>query len=681
MPRVMNNAATHAFQQAFTAGMTTIQRGDYRAALQHLQVAAQLNPGHLDTRYNLARLHEELCEPLPALQAYEVCVQAQPRWPAAWNNRGNVLRALGRLDEALASYRKCLEIDPSVAAFVLPNLARTAFDLRDFAQAARHCESALMLSPQQPELWLLAGHARRELRRFDEALAAYRQALTLNPGLREAQLALAHVSFDRLALPEARATLDACLQRQPLDAEAQWSRVALSVPPLLTTADTDASEMEAQAHTDLTQALDQLEQQQHAHPEHPWHDGAVAKTLFYLAYESGNHRDVLTRFGDLARQAMAGVQPPSVPGPRGTGRIRVGIVSEYLRAHSVWEALVQGWVQHLDREHFEVHLFHAGRIEDAQTERARALSEGFTTLPNEVRDAATQIAAAQMDALIFPDLGISARSYRLASLRLAPVQLASWGHPETSGLRHLEGFLSADALEPAQAQAHYIEPLIRLPHLGCCIAPIDDAPVAPLDREALGLTHRGPLLVCGGTPFKYRPVFDEVAVQIAQRLPEARLVFFDYSANPWYSNALKQRLTRRFEQAGLSAQDHLHWLPWLSGPQFLGLMRGADVFLDSIGFSGFNTAVQALHAQLPVVAWEGEHLRARLASGVLHHLGLDDGVASDTTTYVDIATRLAADPGAREDYRRRLQPQMARVFDDRAPVRALEQWLRTSAQR
>ena len=110
-------------------------------------------------------------------------------------------------------------------------------------------------------------------------------------------------------------------------------------------------------------------------------------------------------------------------------------------------------------------------------------------------------------------------------------------------------------------------------------------------------------------------------------------------------------------------------------------MRGADVFLDSIGFSGFNTAVQALHAQLPVVAWEGEHLRARLASGVLRHLGLDDGVAGDTTTYVDIATRLAADPAAREDYRRRLQPQMARVFDDRAPVRALEQWLRTRVER
>ena len=677
-------SASSQFQHSYNAGMAAIQRGDYRAALAHMQAAARLQPAHADTRYNLARLHEELGEPVAALQGYDACVQAQPRWPAAWNNRGNVLRMLGRLDEALASYRQCLQIDPSVAAFVLPNLARTAFELRDFAQAARHAQSALQLAPQEPQLWLLAGHALRELRRFDEARDAYRRSLALQPDGRDAQLALAHLCFDRLALRESQEALNALLRSQPLDAEAQWSRVALSVPPLLTTTDTDAAAAEAQAQTDLTQALDQLAHQQQAHPAHPWHAGAVAKTLFYLAYAPHNHRDGLTRFGDLARQALADLQPAPMPqpGPRGAGsRIRVGIVSEYLRAHSVWEALVQGWVQHLDRQHFEVHLFHVGRIEDAQTAQARACSDGFVTLPADTREAAAQIAAAQMDALIFPDVGISARSYRLASLRLAPVQLASWGHPETSGLRHLDGFLSADALEPAAAQDHYIEPLIRLPNLGCCLAPPDDIALAPLDREALGLTHRGPLLVCGGTPFKYRPVFDEVAVQIAQRLPEARLVFFDYSANPWYSNALKQRLTQRFEQAGLSAQDHLHWLPWLSGSQFLGLMRGADVFLDSIGFSGFNTAVQALHAHLPLVAWEGEHLRARLASGVLRHLGLDDAVARDTTTYVDIATRLAADPGAREDYRRRLQPQMARVFDDRAPVRALEEWLRTSVLR
>ena len=137
----------------------------------------------------------------------------------------------------------------------------------------------------------------------------------------------------------------------------------------------------------------------------------------------------------------------------------------------------------------------------------------------------------------------------------------------------------------------------------------------------------------------------------------------------------------RFEQAGLSAQDHLHWLPWLSGPQFLGLMRGADVFLDSIGFSGFNTAVQALHAQLPLVAWEGAHLRARLASGLLRHLGLDDWVASDVPSYVDAVVRLVSESDRRDSYRRRLQPQMSRVFDDRAPVRALEDWLRQRLQR
>ena len=666
------------FQRAFADGMSAIGRGEYRLALTHMQQALALQPQHLDARYNVARLYEELAEPELALEMYEACLRAQSRWPAAWNNRGNVLRALGQLDAARASYLKCLETDPSVAGFVLPNLAKTTFDLRDFAQTLRYCESGLKLTPQQSDYWLLAAHSLRELRRFDEAQHAYLQALSLQPDSREARLALAHLRFDRLELASARHTLDELLQRHPLDVQTHWSRLAMDVPPI------EQDTMDASL-TGLTRHIDELTQLQTTHPQHAWHEGAVAKTLFYLAYDPHNHRDILTQFGDTARQALASIQPPLSSAERSTRRIRLGIVSEYLRAHSVWEALVQGWVKHLDRDHFEVHLFHLGHIEDAQTEQARLMSDSFTTLSHHDSESAQVLAKAGLDALIFPDLGISARSYRLACLRLAPVQLASWGHPETSGLRHLEGFLSADAMEPSDASTHYVEPLIRLPNLGCCIEPVAAQGITPFDRERWGLSAAGPLLVCGGTPFKYRASFDAIAVELAKQWPQARLVFFEYSANPWYSNAVKQRMEARFVQAGLSPQDHLHWLPWLDGAQFLGLMQSADVFLDTVGFSGFNTALQALQVELPVVAWEGEFLRGRLASGVLRHIGLSPWVASDAHSYVQSVGRLLAEPAQRGAYQTQvracLQPDSTQLFGDVAPVRALENWLRERLSR
>ena len=52
---------------------------------------------------------------------------------------------------------------------------------------------------------------------------------------------------------------------------------------------------------------------------------------------------------------------------------------------------------------------------------------------------------------------------KLASLRLAPAQATSWGHPTTSGLPSIDYFLSSELMEPPNADEHYTERLIRLP--------------------------------------------------------------------------------------------------------------------------------------------------------------------------------------------------------------------------
>ncbi len=60
---------------------------------------------------------------------------------------------------------------------------------------------------------------------------------------------------------------------------------------------------------------------------------------------------------------------------------------------------------------------------------------------------------------------------RLAALRLAPVQLAAWGHPITTGFPTIDGYLSAAAFEPGDAQEHYRERLVPLPEVGLRLCP------------------------------------------------------------------------------------------------------------------------------------------------------------------------------------------------------------------
>jgi protein O-GlcNAc transferase len=105
------------------------------------------------------------------------------------------------------------------------------------------------------------------------------------------------------------------------------------------------------------------------------------------------------------------------------------------------------------------------------------------------------------------------------------------------------------------------------------------------------------------------------------------------------------------------------------------LLRHAALMLDTPGFSGFNTAMQAVECDLPVLAFEGEFMRGRLASGVLRQLELPELVATTCGEFVQKAVALAKDPGSRKALQAKISERRERLFRDVAPVRALENHL------
>jgi predicted O-linked N-acetylglucosamine transferase (SPINDLY family) len=268
---------------------------------------------------------------------------------------------------------------------------------------------------------------------------------------------------------------------------------------------------------------------------------------------------------------------------------------------------------------------------------------------------------------------------KLAAMRLAPVQAAAWGHPLTTGLPSIDYFLSADALEPPAGAQHYTEQLVRLPGLGVRLEARKAEP-REVDPAALGIRDGVPLLVCAGMPFKYTPRHDAVLVEIARALGECQFVFFTPQP-PQLAERLRGRVERAFAAAGLEAAAFVAWVPWQDRASFYGLMSQADVYLDTLGFSGFNSALQAIECGLPVVAWEGQFLRGRLASGLLRHMGLDELVTGAPADYVRSVVQLARDAAHWGRVRERMIAARERLYGDAEPVRALERFIEAAVRK
>jgi predicted O-linked N-acetylglucosamine transferase (SPINDLY family) len=307
---------------------------------------------------------------------------------------------------------------------------------------------------------------------------------------------------------------------------------------------------------------------------------------------------------------------------------------------------------------------------DRETEIAKSCASRFVQGLVRPQQWAEAILAEPLDILIYPEIGMDPTAAKLANLRLARVQATTWGHPETSGLPTIDYYISAADFEPDGAQANYTERLFALPNLGCCYHPLDIAN-QDVSLANLGIDAAKPLFVCPGTPFKYAPRHDWIYPAIARELGACQFIFFKYPLET-LARRLTQRLEAAFSSAGLAYKDFVVEVPWLSKPQFNSLMRQATGFLDTIGFSGFNTAIQAIECGLPVVTREGRFLRGRLASGVLRRMGMTELIAESEEEYVDLAVRLGRDNTFRTDLQERIKQSRGLLYDDVASVRSLE---------
>jgi len=652
-------------------GVIAYQRGKHEQAAELIARALSLNASNAPAHNNLGNVFRAQGRLAEAIACYQRAVALAPDYADAHVNLGAALGAHGKLDEAVACCRRALSLAPD-APRAHSNLGNVLAEQGRLDEAVACFRKALALEPDLPETHFSLGNALRGQGQHGEALACFDKALELRPDFAEAHFARGHILYDEDRCDEALDCFEKAVSLNPEYALARWSLAMVQLPAVCPV---DADPM--RFRTAFSSELDKLDRWFDATRAAEGHKAVGNPTPFFLAYQEQSNRDLLERHGRLCTRLMADwFDRQAIPHAKkrgSAGPIRVGVISQFFRNHSVWNAIVKGWFQRLDRERFELLAFNLGIGEDHETQFAKSHASHFEQGVRGLRQWVDTITEQRPDVLIYPEIGMDASTLKLASLRLAPVQVATWGHPETTGLPTMDYYLSAEDLEPTDARENYTEQLVTLPHLGCCYQPSRVVATKP-DLASLGIDAESPLLLCPGVPFKYAPQHDAVLAEIAHRLRRCRFVFFTHRQHN-VSEKLRRRLEAVFARSGLDFDQFVTFIPWQDKQAFQGLLRQADVFLDTIGFSGFNTAIHAVECGLPIVTREGRFMRGRLASGILKRMGLSDLVAQTEEDYVALAVRLVQDAGYRKQVGERIDTSRPVLFDDVAVIRALEDFL------
>ncbi len=659
------------------------RRGDASAAIAVFEESLAIEPGNARALNNLGQLLTREGRAEKAIEILSRAIALNPSYAPALVNLGVAYARTGSIQRAIDCYQHALALNPRLTE-ALVNLGG-AFLRSNRSEAALDCyDRAIALSPPDPRTLAGRGEVLLALKRYRDALASFDGALHGSPGLGAAQLGRAHALE---ALGRAAEAIDAYHQAAACDpADAS---VYMSSGQMMLRLGSGAS---ALAAFDALLALDR---------DHLLGKEGRAKALVSL----GRHEQALHALGDLMkcaapvdylpgyhfyaqlcccdwsgyestrRDIAAGVDggervdvPLSFlahsPEPdeqlacariyaaaecavsarvtravrADANRLRIGYLSSDFRDHPVAQLTAALFECH-DRSRFETYGFCAAPNDGSDMRRRLAAAfehfEDVSALPDE--RLAEHIAALGMDILI--DLGghTSGSRTRVLAYRPAAVQISFLGFPGTLRADFIDYLIADRQVIPEADRRHYAEQVIYLPDSYLPTGFAGRQPPAPT-RAAAGLPDEGFVFCCFNAPFKFTPDVFGGWTRILKAVPTSILWLRAGSA------AMKRNLEREAAERGVDPA-RLIWAPRVpSIEEHVARLALADVFLDTSPYNAHTTASEALAAAVPVITQRGRTFASRVATSLLHAIGLDHLSVDTPADYERLAIELAQSP-------------------------------------
>lgn len=545
----------------------------------HLKAALRINASSDATFYNYGLVLKVLNRPDEALQRFTEALAINPGNAETLNNRGTVLNDLRDYAAAIADFDKALALNPRYAAAFF-NKSRSLAELKRYGEALKACERALALQPDLAEAWFGRGYIFGQMRQPADAAIAYARARQLNP-----------------ELPLLKGNL---LHQKMLICD--WQDIDALIAEI--EADLAAGEPAAEPFG--------------------WQGAATSECSLQRCAELTN----ASRFPVSAPPLRAAMPAPGA-------KIRIGYLSGEFREQATSLLLVGVLEQH-DRDCFEIVAIDNGFNDGSATRRRieGAVQDIVDISTMNDPQAVAAIRAQRIDVLVNLNGYFGEQRTGVFARRAAPIQVNYLGFPGTLGAGFMDYILADQQVLPAEHREFYSEKVAWLPD--CYQANDDRRDISPraFTREELGLPAQGFVFCCFNNAYKITPAVFDDWMRILAAVDDSVLWLLEDSAAA-VANLRLEAAARGVDPA------RLIFAARMPPAEHLARHRCADLFLDTLPYNAHTTASDALWAGLPLLTHRGETFAGRVATSLLHHLGLPELITTTSDGYVQRAIELA----------------------------------------
>lgn len=165
-------------QYSLSRGMTLLQKGNYREAIQDFKRTLATNPDTVEAHKFMAMAYLKLDKKQEAIEAYKQVTKLVPNSAGAYVDLGNAYLEANRHGEAEKQYRRAMQLDPLnvVAPYTLGNLYLMQERL---SEAEDIFSKVIKQAPQDGNARYALGRTYNKMERYDLAVKELEKALSL----------------------------------------------------------------------------------------------------------------------------------------------------------------------------------------------------------------------------------------------------------------------------------------------------------------------------------------------------------------------------------------------------------------------------------------------------------------------------------------------------------------------